>query len=139
MGEVQNDQDQNDGVQMDEDRNAELPGGHERRAKPRLRVDLTAAIYPIERGGKQNGTVKDLSLLGCRVLTDAALDVELHAHVEAGFYYMGLPFRVGGVIQGIYGPQEAGILFVDVTERIREKLQWLVEEIEKDKETGSKG
>jgi hypothetical protein len=127
----QNNQGQNDGVQMDEDRSAELPGGRERRAKPRQRVDLTAEIYPIERGGKLNGHLKDLSLSGCRVHTDALLDVEIHAHVEAGFYYMGMPFRVGGVIQGIYEPQEAGIRFVDVTDRIREKLRWLMGEIER--------
>jgi hypothetical protein len=77
--------------------------------------------------------VKDLSLLGCRVLTDAALDLGLHARVEAGFYYMGMPFRVCGVIQGVYGAQEMGIRFVDVTERIREKLRWLMEEIKKDR------
>ncbi|MDR3793169.1 MAG: PilZ domain-containing protein [Terracidiphilus sp.] len=119
---------------MDVDQSAELPGGRERRAEPRQPVDLTAAIYPIERGGKFNGHLKDLSLSGCCVHTDALLDVEIHAHVEAGFYYMGMPFRVGGVIQGIYGPQETGIRFVDVTERIREKLQWLMGEIERDRE-----
>ena len=119
------------GEAMDQAANSNGPKGRERREHPRQRTNLTAAIYSIGGRQKLNGQLKDLSLSGCRIRTDRPLDMAVSTRIEAGFYYLGMPFRVGGVIQGIYGPEEAGIRFVEVTERIQEKLRGLMEELGK--------
>ena len=41
----------------------------------------------------------------------------------------GLPFRLAGVTQAIYDPFQVGIRFLDVSERMREQLAELIEEI----------
>jgi len=69
---------------------------------------------------------------GCRIHTDHHLQVGIYTRVEAGFYHLGLPFRVGGVIQVLHGPNEVGIRFLDVTERIGLKLADLMSQIEAD-------
>jgi hypothetical protein len=42
-----------------------------------------------------------------------------------------LPFRLGGVTQAIYDPFNVGIRFLDLSDRKREQLLQLIDEIEK--------
>jgi c-di-GMP-binding flagellar brake protein YcgR len=104
--------------------------GRERRLQKRQQLDVGVSIYPIRAGGKVNGVILDLSVGGCRIRTGEKLQVGIHTHVELGFVAQGLPFRVPGVIQSLYGRQQVGIRFIDVTERNREKLQSLMGELE---------
>ena len=41
----------------------------------------------------------------------------------------GLPFRLAGVTQAIYDPFNVGIRFLDMSDRKREQLQQLIDEI----------
>jgi hypothetical protein len=109
----------------------------ERRGHPRQAVDLTAAIYLIKSVSKVNGHLLDLSLSGCRIRTDARILVDLYTRIEAGFYHLGMPFRVAGVIQAIHGRDEVGIRFMDMSERNREKLRGLMEEL-KEQQAGNR-
>jgi hypothetical protein len=54
--------------------------------------------------------------------------------VEVEFRIEGLPFRFGGVTQTIYDPFNVGIRFLDLSDRKREQLLHLIEEIEKAEE-----
>jgi hypothetical protein len=49
--------------------------------------------------------------------------------VETQFRLDGLPFRLAGVTQAIYDPFNVGIRFLDLSERMREQLAQLIEEI----------
>jgi len=102
----------------------------ERRHHPRQKMHSVAAIYPIEHGGKLNAWILNLSLGGCRLRleTDALIDVQVR--VEVGFFFEGMPFRVGGMVQGNYAKQEVGIKFVDVSERNRKRLEDLIAELQ---------
>ena len=47
----------------------------------------------------------------------------------------GLPFRLAGVTQAIYDPFQVGIRFLNLSERMREQLKELIEEIKGQSET----
>lgn len=101
----------------------------ERRHYPRQPMHSVAAIYPIEFGGKLNAWILNLSMGGCRLQLEEQASVDLQVRVEVGFFYEGMPFRVAGVLHGIYAPQEVGIKFVDVSERNQKRLEDLVKEL----------
>jgi hypothetical protein len=50
--------------------------------------------------------------------------------VETEFCFEGLPFRLGGVTQALYDARTVGIRFLDMSERKREQLMQLIEEID---------
>ena len=108
------------------------PTRRERRAHPRLRVNMPAGIYMIRSGIRLNGTVADLSLSGCRVHIEQVAKVDIYTRIETSFFHLGMPFRVAGVIQALHGPSDVGIRFLDVSERISTKLKDLMAEIEAD-------
>lgn len=111
--------------------------GIERRAHPRQKADLTAALYLLGDEKKINGQLMNLSLSGCRIYTEEAAPVA-STRVEAAFYHLGLPFRVAGVVQTVYEPNQVGIHFLDVTERNLVRLKGLMEELrEEDRERQS--
>jgi len=104
-------------------------GWRERRAHPRVKTEMPAAIYLVTSNIKLNGWVRDLSLGGCRIHTDQVVHAGIYTRVEAGFYHMGMPFRVAGVLQAIHGSNEVGIRFLDVSERTGGKLADLMLEL----------
>lgn len=81
-----------------------------------------------------NGRIIDLSPGGCHILTDRRFPVGVFRRVEVEFRVEGLPFRLGGVTQAIYDPFNVGIRFLDLSDRKREQLLQLIEEIEKSEE-----
>jgi c-di-GMP-binding flagellar brake protein YcgR len=102
----------------------------DRRAQARHAVDTTAAVLLIRCGSIIRGHILDLSLGGCHIRSDEKFPVGIYTRVEAEFHLEGLPFLLGGVIQGIHDPHNVGIRFLDVSERKRDQLQQLIEEIE---------
>lgn len=105
-------------------------GWQERRAHRRVGVELPAAIYLINSNVKLNGSVENLCLGGCRIHTDQRVQVGIYTRIEVLFFHQGMPFRVAGVIQVLHKPNEVGIRFLDVTERIGAKLTDLMQELE---------
>jgi c-di-GMP-binding flagellar brake protein YcgR len=112
------------------------PERRERRAQSRYAVDTSAVIVLVHSGSRLSGRILDLSLGGCRICTDERFQVGVYTRIETEFLVEGLPFRLGGVIQAIHGPQLVGIRFLDVSERKRTQLLQLIMEI-KAKEVGA--
>ena len=77
------------------------------------------------------GRILDVSLGGCHIRTDRRFPVGIFRRVEVEFRIEGLPFRLAGVTQAIYDPFNVGIRFLDMSDRKREQLQQLIDEIRK--------
>jgi hypothetical protein len=102
----------------------------ERRAFSRQNIDTKADIFLINVGCAVHGRIQDLSLGGCRIRTDEPFPVGIYTRVETEFCLEGLPFRLGGVIQGIHERNLVGIRFLDMSIRKREQVEQLIGEIE---------
>jgi hypothetical protein len=100
-----------------------------RRKEPRHDVDTSAVIRLIDMGATVEGRILAVSMGGCRIQTKRRFPVGVFRRVETEFRIDGLPFRLPGVTQAIYDPFNVGIRFVDFTERKREQLARLIEEI----------
>jgi hypothetical protein len=114
--------------QIERPATAEIPP-HERRGTLRHDVDNYASIYLVNVGSKLCGRIIDLSLTGCRIQTDVRFPVGIYTRVEAEFHLEGLPFRLGGVIQAIHDRHTVGIRFLDLSERKRQQVIDLIDEI----------
>ncbi len=106
------------------------PVKQERRSQVRHQVDTSATIFLVRGGGTLTGRILDLSLNGCRIRTDERFPLGIYTRVETEFRLEGLPFRLGGVVQAIHGPFAVGVRFLDMSERKREQVAELIEEIE---------
>jgi len=106
------------------------PAKGERRTQSRHEVDTSAVICLVNVGSRLSGRILDLSLGGCRISTEQRFPVGIYTRVEAEFRLQGLPFRLGGVIQAIHNRNLVGIRFLDVSERKRDQLEQLIEEVE---------
>jgi c-di-GMP-binding flagellar brake protein YcgR len=127
------------------------PVTQERRSQMRHQVDTSVKIFLVRGGGMLTGRILDLSLNGCRIRTDERFPLGIYTRVETEFRLEGLPFRLGGVVQAIHGPFAVGVRFLDLSERKREQVAGLIEEIEQmhsshaqesakpDKESGAPG
>jgi hypothetical protein len=102
----------------------------DRRRQIRHEVDTLATIFLINVGSALRGHILDLSLSGCRIRTDEHFPVGIYTRVEIEFRFQGLPFRLGGVIQAIHNRDTVGIRFLDLSERKRQQVLDLIEEIE---------
>jgi hypothetical protein len=111
---------------------AARPAPCERRAQRRHPVDNTAVIFLVRVGSELHGRIQDISAGGCRIRTAEPFPVGIYTRVETEFRVEGLPFRLGGVIQSIHdrGRFLVGIRFLDMSERKREQLAMLIEEID---------
>ena len=102
----------------------------DRRAQTRHEVDTVATILLVKVGSALRGRILDLSLSGCRIRTDERFPVGIYTRVETEFHLEGLPFRLGGVIQAIHNRNMVGIRFLDLSERKRQQVLDLIDEIE---------
>jgi len=102
---------------------------HRRREDSRFDVDDSAAILLVRVGSTLPGRILDLSLSGCRIRTRARFPVGIYTRVEIEFRHQGVRFRLGGVIQAIHDCNTVGIRFLDVSERKRQQVEELIEEI----------
>jgi c-di-GMP-binding flagellar brake protein YcgR len=110
------------------------PSGRDRRTQVRHDVDTTAIVLLVNVGARLHGRILNLSLGGCRIRTDERFPVGIYTRVETEFHLEGLPFRLGGVIQAIQDRHNVGIRFLDMSERRREQVHQLMEEIEEMKQ-----
>lgn len=100
-----------------------------RRCECRYPVDDRATIHLLSLASLVRGQIVDISIGGCHVRTEMRFPLGIFRRVEVEFCVDGLPFRLGGVTQAIYDPFNVGIRFLDVSDRKREQLLQLVEEI----------
>jgi c-di-GMP-binding flagellar brake protein YcgR len=102
----------------------------DRRAQARSEIDTTATILLVNVGSALRGHILDLSVGGCRIRTDEKFPVGIYTRAETEFHLQGLPFRLGGVIQAIHNRFMVGIRFLDLSERKRQQVLDLIDEIE---------
>lgn len=102
----------------------------ERRREPRYPVDTNAVIYLIDLAAKAEGRILDVSLHGCCIHTNQRFPLGIFRRVETEFCFEGLPFRLAGVTQALYDAHTVGIRFLDMSERKREQLVQLIEEVD---------
>jgi len=100
-----------------------------RRVHARFSVNTSAVIRLIDLAANVEGRIVDLSMGGCRIRTQRRFPLGIFRRVETEFHLEGLPFRLGGVTQAIYDPFNVGIRFIDMSERKREQLVQLIEEV----------
>lgn len=98
-------------------------------AEIRQKVDTAAVIRLIDLAATVQGRILDVSMGGCRIRTDRRFPLGIFRRVETEFRIEGLPFRVAGVTQKIYDGFNVGIRFLDMSDRRRELLSQLIEEI----------
>ncbi len=110
------------------------PAKRERREQAREKVDTSAVIHLINIASRLPGRILDLSPGGCRIRTDERFPVGIYTRVETEFFIEGLPFRLGGVIQAIIDRHTVGIRFLDMSERKRQQVEQLIEEIRQETE-----
>jgi len=118
-------------TQAVEEYSAALPLGvaRERRTHFRHEVSPSATIFLVHTGFNQTGSILNLSLDGCRICTDERFLLGIYTRVETVFRLAGQPFRIGGVIQEIHQGSLVGIRFLDASDRDRQALEQLVDEM----------
>lgn len=99
------------------------------RQDDRQEINYTATVLLVNVGAILRGRILDLSLGGCRIRTDARFPVGIYTRVETEFRAEGLSFRLGGVIQAIHDSRTVGIRFLDLSQRKRQQVLELIEEI----------
>lgn len=104
--------------------------GRERRTQSRHEVNTSATILLVNVASRIPGRILNLSLGGCSIRTEERFPVGIYTRVETEFHLEGLPFRLGGVVQAIKERQLIGIRFLDMSQRKREQVEQLIEEIE---------
>jgi hypothetical protein len=106
------------------------PAPRERRTQARLEVDTSAFLYLVNIGSRLSGRILNLSMGGCRIRTDERFPVGIYTRIETEFHLEGLPFRLGGVVQAVIDRHQVGIRFLDMSERKREQVAQLIDEID---------
>ena len=106
----------------------------ERRACAREEVDSEASIYLIDLRALVVGRVMDVSLSGCCIRSKARFPVGIYRRVEVEFKLGGTPFRLAGVVQSLPDRYTVGIRLLDLSERKREQLSELMQDLERARE-----
>ena len=114
------------------------PSRRERRQQSRHAVDSRATIYFVDVRAEIAGRIIDVSLSGCRIRSDERFPVGIYRRVETEFMLDGLPFRLGGVVQSMHDKFTVGIRFLDMSERKREQLVELMEEMDRSRDGGTR-
>jgi c-di-GMP-binding flagellar brake protein YcgR len=92
-------------------------------------LETCAIVHLIDLAADLHGHMVDISLSGCRIRTERRFPLGIFRRVEVEFRIEGLPFRLGGVTQTIHDPFNVGIRFLDLSDRKREQLLQLIDEI----------
>lgn len=108
----------------------------ERRVEARHCVDTRATIFFIDVAAKEVGRILDVSMTGCRIRTDERFPSGIYRRVETEFKIDGLPFRLSAVVQSLHDRHTVGIRFLNVSDRKREQLRELMQEIDDMRQSG---
>jgi len=100
----------------------------ERRYNPRYECEGSAEIRVPSQGRLVRGRIVNLSLGGCYIETNAALDVG--TKIEIVLRVPGLAFRAAGEIKAVYGSAGVGIQFTGMSAGGRTRLKELIGELE---------
>jgi len=104
-------------------------GGSNRRVHSRFSLAAPANLLVINGGAIYRCAVVELSLGGCRVQTTRPLNHPALTRVEVQFVGLGLPLRLPAQIQVKINDHLAGLKYLEVSPRIRERLSILIDEL----------
>jgi hypothetical protein len=110
-------------------RHEKPPGGRERRVHHRYDIDVGAKLAIVNSDSNFECTVLELSLGGCRVFTEAPNNIEIDTRAEVQFVSCGYPLRMPAKVQVKSGANILGLKFLEMSARIRERLQSLIWEV----------
>src|ERR1700722_12340406 len=108
-------------VDLQRDRQAGQSDGAERRLYARHQVDCEVVIATISGAAQMQGRLSDLSLGGCRLVTNQRYIAGVLVRVEVLFQLRGVAFRLAGVTVGTRDARCFAIRFVDMPERRRDE------------------
>jgi c-di-GMP-binding flagellar brake protein YcgR len=112
-----------------EDRQAGKSNGPNRRGYPRHDVDCAVVVSAVSGSTQIEGRLTDLSLGGCRVVTEQRYSAGIPVRVEVQFQLRGVAFRFAGVIVGSREARCFAVRFLDVSVRRREELAEVLAEV----------
>jgi c-di-GMP-binding flagellar brake protein YcgR len=92
-------------------------------------VDCPVTVVPLTGAARISGHLVDLSMGGCRLMTDHKVMITIMMRVELQFQLRGIGFRIVGVSQGTRGGKFSAIRFQDITERKRQDLAEVLGEL----------
>ena len=104
--------------------------GRERRLTPRHPVDSAASVFLLDVRSRIEGRIVDVSLGGCRIRSKNRFPTGIYRRVEVEFALDGMPFRLAGVVQAVHDRHTIGIRLLNLSERKREQLAILMEELD---------
>lgn len=101
----------------------------ERRGFARHAVDSEATVFLVDLRALIKGRLVDVSLGGCRIRSQEKFPLGIYRRVEVEFVLDRLPFRLAGVVQTLHDRYTIGIRLLDLSDRKREQLAALMEEL----------
>jgi hypothetical protein len=110
-------------------RHEKPPGGRERRIHHRYDIDVDAKLAIVNSDFNFECSVLELSLGGCRVHTEFQNNIVLETQVEVQFVECGYPLRMPARIQVKNGEHILGLKFLEMSSRMRERLNSLIWEV----------
>jgi c-di-GMP-binding flagellar brake protein YcgR len=111
------------------DRPVRQTDGLDRRAFPRYVVDCPVVISFLTGGAQMPGKMADLSLGGCRVITEQRFTAGIMVRIEVQFQLLGTAFRIVGVTVGSREARCFTVRFVDMPKRRRDELTEVLAEV----------
>lgn len=113
----------------DSQQNAVSVGTREHRRFPRLPCEGTADIRVLPSGGRESGSLTNMSRRGCSFLAAAPLRGVPGSRIELHLKVRGIDLRVIGVIRHVHSRMRAGIEFLDLTDRKLTEIDELLAEL----------
>src|SRR5579863_4347033 len=101
----------------------------ERRREARHTVDGSAVLTILSNAVHLRGRIVDISMNGCQFRTDDCFPMGIYSRAEIEFQLDGLPFRLACVTQSLHKRNRVGVRFLEMSERKREQLSELIDEI----------
>lgn len=101
----------------------------ERRAQPRFQCVGVATIRVLALEARMEGTLLDLSVTGCCIVTKTPFpDIE-NPYVEVILCVDWITLRIAGVVRNRREDSRVGIEFTDVTRRKAEQIEYLIADL----------
>ncbi|MDE3186886.1 MAG: PilZ domain-containing protein [Acidobacteriota bacterium] len=116
---------------MEPEGKSETPAvrGRRTRAHPRFAIGDEASLLLVNQGAALPCRILDLSQGGCRIHTQDRFVAGMMVRVEVILKLFGMPFRLSGVTQWTNRKHLVGVRFIDLSDRKREQLAQLIEEL----------
>jgi len=101
----------------------------EHRRFPRLECSGSVDLRVLPNGGNETGSLVNLSKRGCCFLADDPLRGVYGSRIELHMRVCGLDLRVVGVIRHLHSRMQAGIEFLDLTDRKSAQIEEVMVEL----------